>query len=185
ERWRRRVVGVAAVRAEGRSMPLLGEAYYLEKALAPYSEVRIGPIDALLAQPPSMLIMPDSGAVPEEAAKAVRAEGQRGKSARNRRKKAARAAKAAARTAQAPTGDEPADTELADELADAEPAADELADELADAEPADAEPADDEPADDEPAADEPADDESADGLADEFDQVTVLAEDSGVDLGDE
>ena len=127
----------------------------------------------------------DSGAVPEEAAKAVRAEGQRGKSARNRRKKAARAAKAAARTAQAPTGDEPADTELADELADAEPAADELADELADAEPADAEPADDEPADDEPAADEPADDESADGLADEFDQVTVLAEDSGVDLGDE
>jgi len=127
----------------------------------------------------------DSGAVPE-AAKAVRAEGQRGKSARNRRKKAARAAKAAAaRSAQAPTGDEAADAEPADELADAE---------LADAEPADDEPADEEladgpaddgPADDEPADEEPADDESADGLADEFDQVTVLAEDSGVDLGDE
>lgn len=71
ERWRRRVVGVAALRAEGRSMPLLGEAYYLEKALAPYSEVRAGPIDALLAQPPSMLIMPDSGAVPENEVRAL------------------------------------------------------------------------------------------------------------------
>lgn len=71
ERWRRRVVGVAALRAESRGMPLLGEAYYLEKALAPYSEVRIGPIDALLAQPPSMLIMPDSGAVPENEARAL------------------------------------------------------------------------------------------------------------------
>jgi hypothetical protein len=155
----------------------------------------------------------DSGAVPE-VAKAVRAEGQRGKSARNRRKKAARAAKAAAQSAQAPTGDELADEladepadeladEPADELAD-EPAADELADEPADEladepadeladepadepaddEPAD-EPADDEPADDELADDEPADEESADGLADEFDQVTVLTEDSGADLGDE
>ncbi|MCX7354816.1 MAG: DUF4159 domain-containing protein [Alphaproteobacteria bacterium] len=71
ERWRRRVVGVAALRAEGRSMPLLGEAYYLEKALAPYSEVRVGPIEALLAQPPSMLIMPDSGAVPENEVRAL------------------------------------------------------------------------------------------------------------------
>jgi hypothetical protein len=71
ERWRRRVVGVAALRAESRGMPLLGEAYYLEKALAPYSEVRIGPIDTLLAQPPSVLIMPDSGAVPENEARAL------------------------------------------------------------------------------------------------------------------
>lgn len=71
ERWRRRAVGVAALHAENRGMPLLGEVYYLEKALAPYSEVRTGPIDALLAQPPSMLIMPDSGAVPEKEARAL------------------------------------------------------------------------------------------------------------------
>ena len=136
-----------------------------------------------------------SSAVPE-AAKAVRAEGQRGKSARNRRKKAARAAAKAARSAQAPTGDEPAD----DEPAEGEPADDEPAEGEPDGgepdggepdggepdgEPAGDEPADDEPADDEPADDEPADDEPIDVLADEFGQVTVLADDSSADLGDE
>lgn len=71
ERWRRRVVGLATLRADDRSMPLLGEIYYLERALSPYSEVRAGALNALLAQPPSMLIMPDSGPLPENEARAL------------------------------------------------------------------------------------------------------------------
>jgi hypothetical protein len=43
--------------------PLLGELYYIERALAPNNEVRIGDLTTLTAQPLSMLILPDQTAL--------------------------------------------------------------------------------------------------------------------------
>jgi hypothetical protein len=49
----------------------LGEVYYLERALAPTSEVRAAALDALLAQSISTILLPDTGALPEVEAKAL------------------------------------------------------------------------------------------------------------------
>jgi len=43
--------------------PLLGELYYIERALAPNNEVRVGDLATLSVQPLSMLILPDQTAV--------------------------------------------------------------------------------------------------------------------------
>jgi hypothetical protein len=61
ERWRRRLVGLAALKASERDLPLIGELYYLERALSPFSETRSGPLAALVAQPLSLLVLPDAG----------------------------------------------------------------------------------------------------------------------------
>jgi hypothetical protein len=71
ERWRRRPVGLAVLRAGERDLPLLGEVYYLERALAPTSDVRAASLDALLAQSISTIILPDTGALPEPEQKAL------------------------------------------------------------------------------------------------------------------
>lgn len=59
ERWRRRPVGI--LKTEGGLGPgvLLSPTYYLEKALKPVTEVRIGSLDDLLARPLAMLLLPD------------------------------------------------------------------------------------------------------------------------------
>ena len=59
ERWRRRPVGIATPRATGTAQPLLSGAYYLEKALAPFSEVREGDIATLLKGEIAVLALPD------------------------------------------------------------------------------------------------------------------------------
>ncbi|MBM3542389.1 MAG: DUF4159 domain-containing protein, partial [Alphaproteobacteria bacterium] len=69
ERWRR--LGLAVLRAGERDLPLLGEVYYLERALAPTSEVRAAALDALLAQSISTILLPDTGALPDAEAKAL------------------------------------------------------------------------------------------------------------------
>ena len=59
ERWRRRSVGlVSGDHTTG--APLLDRLYYLERALAPYAEVRRGELGEFLSdQPPSVLILAD------------------------------------------------------------------------------------------------------------------------------
>ncbi len=62
ERWRRRPVGlVSGGGVEERSQPLLSNLYYLERALQPYAELRLGEITALLQRPLAVLVLADIG----------------------------------------------------------------------------------------------------------------------------
>jgi hypothetical protein len=60
ERWRRRPVGVVAA-PNTRGQPLLGENYYLERALGPFSEIRRGSASDLLNRELAILIFSDTG----------------------------------------------------------------------------------------------------------------------------
>jgi Domain of unknown function (DUF4159)/Aerotolerance regulator N-terminal len=60
ERWRRRPVGIAAT-ANTTAQPLLGENFYLERALAPFSEIRRGRAIDLLKREIAVLIYSDAG----------------------------------------------------------------------------------------------------------------------------
>ncbi|MFV3127668.1 DUF4159 domain-containing protein [Niveispirillum sp. KHB5.9] len=62
ERWRRRPVGLVSGRASG-EQPLLSDLYYLERALAPYAELRKGNIGELLDRNLSVLILADVGSL--------------------------------------------------------------------------------------------------------------------------
>src|SRR5579862_5690164 len=59
ERWRRRPVGVVRARGASPAQPLLSGGYYLEKALAPFSEIRNGDVATLLQGEIAVLVMPD------------------------------------------------------------------------------------------------------------------------------
>jgi hypothetical protein len=59
ERWRRRPVGVVGGRVGTAAQPLLSGAYYLERALSPFSEVRRGDVATLLKGDIAVLAMPD------------------------------------------------------------------------------------------------------------------------------
>jgi hypothetical protein len=60
ERWRRRPVGIAAA-ANNAGQPLLSENFYLERALAPFSEIRRGRTANLLKGKIAVLIYSDGG----------------------------------------------------------------------------------------------------------------------------
>jgi hypothetical protein len=59
----RRAVGLVAARANEDTQPLLSDTYYLERALAPYADVRKGTISDLLARNISVLILADIGKI--------------------------------------------------------------------------------------------------------------------------
>jgi hypothetical protein len=59
ERWRRRPVGVAAGQRGTAAQPLLNGAFYLERALSPFSEVRRGDVPTLLKGDIAVLALPD------------------------------------------------------------------------------------------------------------------------------
>lgn len=59
ERWRRRPVGILDTVGGLGQGALLSPVYYLEKALAPVTEVRIGRLQELLARPIALLALPD------------------------------------------------------------------------------------------------------------------------------
>ena len=62
ERWRRRPVGlVSAQGTVAEPQPLLGDLYYLERALAPFTEVRRGSVDELLQRRLAVMILVDPG----------------------------------------------------------------------------------------------------------------------------
>jgi len=65
ERWRRRPVGIAVSGNRG-NQPLLGDTYYLERALDPFTEIRRGSADELLKRRLAVLIYSDAG--PDSAA---------------------------------------------------------------------------------------------------------------------
>nr|WP_204251268.1 DUF4159 domain-containing protein [Elioraea rosea] len=59
ERWRRRPVGLIAGNAETADQPLLGELYYLDRALAPFTELRRGSVRELLAREIAVIVLSD------------------------------------------------------------------------------------------------------------------------------
>jgi hypothetical protein len=59
ERWRRRPVGIVTPRAAAAAQPLLSGAYYLDKALSPFSDVRTGDVATLLKGDIAVLALPD------------------------------------------------------------------------------------------------------------------------------
>jgi hypothetical protein len=65
ERWRRRPVGIVAA-ANTKAQPLLGQNYYIERALGPFSEIRRGSVSDLLKRELAVLIFSDTG--PDSAA---------------------------------------------------------------------------------------------------------------------
>jgi hypothetical protein len=60
ERWRRRPVGIVTPPARSAAEPLLSGAYYLDKALSPFSEVRTGDVATLLKGEIAVLALPDA-----------------------------------------------------------------------------------------------------------------------------
>ena len=60
ERWRRRPVGIVAA-ANASGQPLLGQNFYLERALGPFTEIRHGRAEDLLKRELAVLIYSDTG----------------------------------------------------------------------------------------------------------------------------
>jgi len=60
EHWRRRPVGIVAA-PNSHGQPLLGENYYLERALGPFSEIRRGSATDLLKRELAVLVFADTG----------------------------------------------------------------------------------------------------------------------------
>ncbi len=61
ERFRRRPVGLASNDTPDVDQPLLGDLFYLDRALGPFTEVRRGPVDDLLERQLAMLVLADIG----------------------------------------------------------------------------------------------------------------------------
>jgi hypothetical protein len=59
ERFRRRPVGLLPGVEESADAPLIGDLFYLDRALAPYTELRRGPLDRLLSRPIAVLALAD------------------------------------------------------------------------------------------------------------------------------
>ena len=67
ERWRRRPVGLVSEQ-EGADTPLIGPLFYPRRALTPFTEVRQGDVQALLARPLSVLLLADVPLAGDDAA---------------------------------------------------------------------------------------------------------------------
>ncbi len=71
ERWRRRPVGIVSNEAGTAAQPLLSGAYYLQRALSPFAEVRSGALDALLKTGIAVLTLPDNAVLGRDERRAV------------------------------------------------------------------------------------------------------------------
>jgi len=59
----RRAVGIVSARSAENEQPLLSDTYYLERALAPYADLKKGTISDLLAKDISVLVLADIGRI--------------------------------------------------------------------------------------------------------------------------
>lgn len=64
ERWRRRPIGLVSGGPIERQQPLLADIYYLQRALQPFAEVRVGAPQDLLKRELAVLILADTGRLP-------------------------------------------------------------------------------------------------------------------------
>lgn len=63
EHFRRRGVGILAPSDAPDSTPLVGDTYYLKRALEPFATLTVGPVDAVMKAAPSLILLPDTGAM--------------------------------------------------------------------------------------------------------------------------
>lgn len=63
DRNKRRHVGIATPRSESEIAPLIEDSYYLIRALEPYTDLQIAPLTELLEDKPSVIVLPDTGAL--------------------------------------------------------------------------------------------------------------------------
>jgi uncharacterized protein DUF4159/aerotolerance regulator-like protein len=66
DRWRQRPVGLIAEADSQTAQPLLGDLFYVERALAPYAELRHGDSATLLRRDLAVLVMADIGLLAED-----------------------------------------------------------------------------------------------------------------------
>ena len=66
ERWRRRPVGLVSAQGNRAEQPLVGDLYYLERALAPFTEIRKAPIGDLLRRELAVMVLSDPGPLPAD-----------------------------------------------------------------------------------------------------------------------
>jgi hypothetical protein len=66
DRWRQRPVGLIAEADAQTAQPLLGDLFYVERALAPYAELRHGDSTTLLRRDIAVLVMADIGLLGED-----------------------------------------------------------------------------------------------------------------------
>ncbi len=59
ERFRRRPVGLLPGAEDSAEAPLIGDLFYLDRALSPFAELRRGPLDRLLSRPVALLALAD------------------------------------------------------------------------------------------------------------------------------
>jgi hypothetical protein len=78
ERWRRRTVGLVAGGLTERAQPLLGDTYYLERAILPFAEIRAGTIAELVARETAMIVLADVGRLGDEERRTLEAWIERG-----------------------------------------------------------------------------------------------------------
>lgn len=62
----RKTVGIVTSEAQGEEKPLIEDSYYLRRALEPFADIHTGPISDILKQKPSVVILPDIGAMPSD-----------------------------------------------------------------------------------------------------------------------
>lgn len=71
ERWRRRPVGLVSGAAADKDAPLLSNLYYVERALAPFAELRKGDPGELLKRELAVLMLADVGTIGDEMRQAM------------------------------------------------------------------------------------------------------------------
>jgi len=64
DRWRRRPVGLVSGGSLERDQPLLADTYYVARALEPFTELRHGDLETLMAAPPAVLVLADVAKIP-------------------------------------------------------------------------------------------------------------------------
>ncbi|MBI4030564.1 MAG: DUF4159 domain-containing protein [Proteobacteria bacterium] len=67
----RKTVGIVTSGSQGEEKPLIENSYYLRRALEPYADIHTGPISDILKQKPSVVILPDIGAMPSDDLQAL------------------------------------------------------------------------------------------------------------------
>lgn len=68
ERWQRRPVGLVSGGPLERDQPLLSDIYYIERALEPFTELRVAELEALVADPPAVIMLADVAKIPGDIA---------------------------------------------------------------------------------------------------------------------
>ena len=65
EGWRQRPIGLVGQEEASATQPLLGDLFYLERALAPYAELHRGSIDTLVQSKQAVIVLADVGTLSE------------------------------------------------------------------------------------------------------------------------